>query len=315
MPILAAILTFISIFLIIAGLAQMLANEQPISARRMTQSGVGIKRGVLIADPLEEEKFPAIFGFLEHLGYMEGLRNALARAALPIRPTEYVVIVGLCVVVPAWCALILGAGPLIIAALAVAGYLIPKIYLTVRENIRKNKIEAQLADALTLISGAVRSGYSFLRSAQLVADEMPAPISEEFEKIVRQTNLGISTEEALHRLMQRVPSYDLDLVVTAVLIQMQGGGNLAEILENISGTIRERAAIRGEIKVQTSEARLSMVVLAVLPFVMVGLLSLVNPHYIGILLKSDLGHILLIMAALMQVVGIFLMRKMIQLDI
>ena len=142
---------------------------------------------------------------------------------------------------------------------------------------RDPEVREPASRPLTLIASSLRSGYSFLRAIQVVGQEMPDPIAEEFRRTVAESNLGVPTEQALGRMVERVPSYDLDLVVTAVNIQLQVGGNLAQILDTIAATIRERVRNQREIAALTAEGKLSGWVCAGMPPIMCAIMTALNP--------------------------------------
>ena len=139
----------------------------------------------------------------------------------------------------------------------------------------------QLADTLSLWVNALRSGYSVLQGMEAIATESPPPVSVEFERVVQEVRLGLSVENSLDNMYNRVPSEDLDLVITAVNIQREVGGNLAEVLESISHTIRERIRIKGEIRTLTAQGRASGVIISLLPVALGGLLYMINPGYVS----------------------------------
>lgn len=248
-------------------------------------------------------------------GRARGLQLELLRAGLKLRPPEYRA-------AAAASALALGAAGLLApcpvasaAVLAVAGLCAPPAVLKALQAARVRKFEAQLADSLTLIASSLRSGYSFLRAIQVVGQEMPGPIAEEFRRAVAESNLGLPTEQALGQIVERVPSYDLELIVTAVNIQMQVGGNLAQILDTIAGTIRERVRNQREIAALTAEGKLSGVVCIAMPPVMFLLLWLGNPAYMLPLFQDPWGRLAMIAAGIMQVIGIFWTKAIVRIDV
>jgi tight adherence protein B len=150
---------------------------------------------------------------------------------------------------------------------------------------------------------------------QMIAQEMPPPISQEFQRVLNETNVGRSLEDALKDVVARTQSYDFDLVVTAVLIQLSVGGNLADILESIGATIRERVQIMGEMRSLTVEGKLSGVILILLPIVLGIALSVANPTYMRVLIEDPLGKMMLGIGAMLQIAGGLVMRSMLKLDI
>ena len=164
---------------------------------------------------------------------------------------------------------------------AVAGYFIPKIFVKSRQRSRLKKFNDQLGDGITLMANGLRAGYSLLQALDAVAKEMPPPISLEFRRVVQEVGLGIEQERAFNNLLRRVPSDDLDLMITAINVQSEVGGNLAEILEIIGFVIRERVRIKGEIQVLTAQGQISGYVITFLPIVLGLILYAMNQEYIG----------------------------------
>jgi tight adherence protein B len=183
---------------------------------------------------------------------------------------------------------------------------------------RKKRLEAftkQIVDALTLISSSLKAGYSFIQSMEVVAQEVPAPLGEEFSLAMHEMSLGATVEESLEEMVQRVGSDDLALVVTAVLVQRQTGGNLAEVLDNIAETIRERIRIRGEIRTLTAQGRISGWIVGLLPVGLGAAVSAINPSYMSVLFRHPLGLLFLLLGACGQVIGVLVIRKIVQIEV
>ncbi len=174
---------------------------------------------------------------------------------------------------------------------------------------------------LSLMVNGLRAGFSTLQAMESVAKEMPPPISEEFRRVVQEVSLGVSTEKALDNLLRRIPSEDLDLVITAIKVQREVGGNLAEILDTISHTIRERVRIKGEIRVLTAQMKFSAQFLALLPaFVFVAIL-VINREYLLILIDPEAntplpcGFIAIAVAILLSIIGYFVMNRFTKIEV
>jgi tight adherence protein B len=210
----------------------------------------------------------------------------LARADLKLRVVEFI---GLKIVAGAVGALlgaVLGrADTMAMTGAAVLGFVvflfIPDIYVNSRAKGRVKAFNNQLGDTISMMANALRGGYAFLQTMDLVAREAPKPTSDEFRRVVQEVGLGRTTEDALNNLQRRVPSEDLDLLVTAVNIQHEVGGNLAQILDTIGHTIRERVRIKGEIQTLTAQGRISGYVITALPILLAGYIQLVNPEYMA----------------------------------
>lgn len=192
---------------------------------------------------------------------------------------------------------------------ALAGILMGLALLGLRIRRRRKKFTNQLGDMLTMVANALRAGFSFMQAFELISREMDAPMGREVQLVVNEVNLGNTLESALDNMQRRVASPDFELVVTAVLIQRQVGGDLAQILDTIGETIQERIRMRREIMTLTAQGRLSGIILAVLPFAMAGILTFIKPDYLKPLLEDDLGRIIIAISVISELIGIFFIKK------
>ncbi|MDO8683068.1 MAG: type II secretion system F family protein [Armatimonadota bacterium] len=276
-------------------------SSSPASFRAKSQSGPA-------------DKLPTISRFLSSRGFTEGIILEISRAGLKLRPSEFAVITASLVVVLALIGILMNRGLVAPLVLGLLGYALPIGYLKFRQQRRLAGFNDQIADALSLMASSLRSGYSFMRAMQVVSNEMPAPISEEFGRVIDECNVGVPTEDALTHLVDRVRSYDMELVVTAVTIQIQLGGNLAEVLDTIAETIRERVRINGEVAALTADGRLSGGILVALPIVLGIVIYMLNPRYLSPLINESIGHYLLLGAGILVIIGALVIRKMLELD-
>jgi tight adherence protein B len=181
--------------------------------------------------------------------------------------------------------------------------------------MRLNSFSSQLSDALELVARALRAGHSLAAGMHVVAEEMPSPISDEFNRVYEEQNLGIPIEEALKSMCDRVPNLDLRFFVTSVLIQRQTGGDLSEILDKIGYVIRERFRILGQVKALTAEGRLSGVILIALPFGLFLMMLHIKPDYVEKLWTHPLGIKMSVVALFMQLVGALIIRKIVNIKV
>ena len=191
------------------------------------------------------------------------------------------------------------------------GLLLAWGYLRMAIQRRQKAFMNQLGGMLEMTANALRAGFSFIQAFELISREMDAPIGRESEKVVRELNLGSTLETALHHMSDRVQSTDFDLVVTAVLIQRQVGGNLADILDTISTTIQERVRMRREVMALTAQGRMTGVVLAALPFALGAFLYFSSPGYLDPLFKEPIGRMAIAGAIGMIIIGFFVIRKIV----
>lgn len=249
----------------------------------------------------------------EGKAFSEQLEARLLRAGWRLRPGEFLMFQAMA-----------AAGGLILSVVALQslwwaltplGWFMPVIMLGRAERARVKLFESQLPDALALMSNSLRSGYSFLQAMDVVSREMPDPIAKEFGQVLREIRVNIPVEEAVTGLTKRVKSADVDLMVTAILIQRQIGGNLSEILETIGSTIRDRIKMLGQIRTLTTQGRLSGWIVCLLPIALAGAFYLINPSYITLLFTHPLGWMLLGLAVVMQGIGVMVIRNMVNLEV
>jgi tight adherence protein B len=256
------------------------------------------------------------------------LARDIARADLRIKVSEFLAI---------WAASIVGV-PLLMLVLSIAlptlgnplflllgallGFFLPRLWLGRRKSGRLNAFNKQLPDTITLLANALRAGSSFLQAIELVVRESRPPISTEFSRVIREVNLGLPFEQALENMVRRVRSDDLELMATAISIQHTVGGNLAEILDSIAYTIRERIRIKGEIKTLTAQQRLSGYVVGFLPIGLAGFLFIAAPNFMNAMflnppevLGLPAGVVILIFGGFMMFIGFMLIRKIVDIEV
>ncbi|HUT75296.1 MAG TPA: type II secretion system F family protein [Armatimonadota bacterium] len=261
----------------------------------------------------ERDRFPVLTALLEREGHHSAIEERLDRAGLDWRPSEFAALsVGAmgALAVAGW----LVFGPLGAAVGIVIAALAPFGVLKALEVRRLREFERQLPDALMLMASSLRSGYGTLRAMQAVHDEMAPPISIEFGRTLEETRVGVPTAEALAHLARRAPLPDLDIAITAILIQLETGGNLAEVMEIVAATVRERQRIRAEVNTLTAEGRMSGIILFILPLAMAAVLGVLNPGYMSALFATAYGHLLIVIAAALQLVGGLVIYRMLQID-
>lgn len=201
----------------------------------------------------------------------------------------------------------------VLAAILVAP--LPWVYVLIRKSQRMARFEAQLPDALDMIARALRAGHAFNGGLQMVTMEFADPARTEFRKTLDEINFGVSYEDALRNMAERVDCPDLKFFALSVIIQRQSGGNLAEILEKIGYLIRERFKLHGKVKALTGEARASALILALLPFFMTGILFVINRPYIEILFNDPMGRLMMAVALVMMACGIVAMKRMVSIKV
>ncbi|TYZ22257.1 type II secretion system F family protein [Selenomonas ruminis] len=239
----------------------------------------------------------------------------MQQADWPLLGSEFEVIL---VIFGAFCAILTLAvtlKPWIALAAGLAGVILGIIVLDISIKRRQKAFTNQLGDMLTMVANALRAGFSFMQAFELIAREMDAPIGREVQKVVNEVNVGGTLETALENMQKRVESPDFELVVTAVLIQRQVGGNLAQILDTISGTIQERVRMRREVMALTAQGRMSGIVLALLPVALGVFLTTVSPDYMRPLFEETAGQIAIAVAVVMEIIGFLVIRKIVDIKV
>lgn len=202
----------------------------------------------------------------------------------------------------------------IVFVLPVLSLILPRFYLIRCRNKRIASFNHQLSNIMLTLANSLKAGFSLLQSLEMAAQEMPDPISSEIKITLREMTYGESTENALTNFAARVKSKDLDLMVTAILIQRQIGGNLAEVLTNIHSTIQERLRIRGEVKGLTAQGRLSGYIVGAIPIFIAVIISFLSPDYIGVLFTTSIGRLLIITGVVLQVIGFIAINKIVDIQ-
>lgn len=319
-PLVVPLAVFLSVALVVVGVATLNQRQRLLKERvnSVYQGDNGDKVAAEVSGILRDRRLSTITGVdraLRRLRFTEGMAMELSRAALPLRVGEYLLIrLGAAFVLAL---LPMAAGLPFVAAplLGVVGFYFPKLYVKGRQRRRWRKLDDQLVDLTSMLANSLKAGSSFVQGLELASREMPAPICEEVSQVLAEMSLGGGVEEALTNLTNRVDSYDLNLIVTAMLIQRHVGGNLAEILDTISGTIRARIRMLREIRALTAEARLSAYVVGLLPFFMIAIMSVVNRGYIFSLLTSSMGQAMLAAALVMEILGFALLRRITAIEV
>lgn len=307
----------IALVLLIVGIAVSVTGERSMVEERLgkyveeqrEQSAKDAKRSAMenpVTDWLNKR--------VERSSYGDNISKKLARADLKLKPGEYVFIVIGVVLLVALIGYVIGQQSILLAiAGGFGGAFLPGMYVKNQTDRRLRKFGDQLADMLNLMVNGLRAGYSTMQAMEAVSKELPSPINEEFRRVVQEMQLGITMEKALANLLVRVPSDDLDLVITAINVQREVGGNLAEILDTISFTIRERVRIKGEIRVLTTQVMYSGRFLSILPIIVILILYILNKEYMMTYTQPEsgiCGYIALGVAAILIVSGYFSMKKL-----
>ena len=252
---------------------------------------------------------------LDRMSFATCISTDLARANMPITMSEYALLTIGAIAGGFFLGVLLTHNFISSLILAVVCYFIPGFYVSRRHAQRLKMFQEQLPDLLSLLVSSLRSGYGLVHAMGLVVQEMPAPASEEFGRVVREVGLGFSLKDALAHLVRRVDSDDLDLIITAINIQHEVGGNLAQILDTITVTIRERVRLKGEVQVMTASMRSTSYMLVGMPFLIGGIMFILNPDCMMGMFQPGWPILLPIIALIMMFVGFLLTRKVVDIDV
>jgi tight adherence protein B len=261
---------------------------------------------------------PLLASFFAQFKGSEAMAIHLERAGVPLRVGEYYLIrlISACVffMVPfvfsqTLLTVVMALG------LGVLGYMVPAIWVNGKKNKRLTRINGQLVDMLGMVSNSLKSGYGLMQSLEFASRQMDPPLATEVSRTLREANLGMGAEEALNAWGQRIDSKDLDMVLTAINIQRSVGGNLAEILDKVAHTMRERERIRGEIATLTTQQKMTGYVIGALPFFMFAIFMVINPDYMSLLITTTAGLIMLAVALGLETVGFFVIKRIISIEV
>jgi tight adherence protein B len=318
-PLIVAIAAFVCVSALVGGVALLLRGERGSEVEdrleMLAGAGAGKKdarpKSSVLASPLEDAP-----DFLARLfARFANLTLLFEQADTSLTPSKFMAASAALGLAGALAVGVMGLHPAFIPLAALGGGVLPLVWLVMRRRRRMNRFAQQLPDALELIARALRAGHSLASGFHLVSEEMADPIATEFGRVFEEQNLGIPLDEALTGATERVPNLDLKFFVTAIILQRQTGGDLAEILDKIGRLIRERFQIWGQVQALTGEGRLSGIVLLALPPVLFITVYRMNPDYMMTLFTDDLGKKMLIGGVVSQLVGAVVIRKIVNIKV
>lgn len=322
MQYLVAIMTF----LVVVGIAALILRlghenqQQKIVQRRLEAIEKGMRRGSeslelkLIRDELMSS-VPMLHRLLQQWRWAEKLRNFVGQAGLNIKPGTLVVLstvlelAGFLIGRQVWGNLIVALG---ISAVGGAG---PFLFVAIARSRRLNAFEKSFPEAIDLLGRSVLAGHSFIAGLELIGTELGEPVAGEFRTVFDEQNFGLPLKDAMLNLAERVPLLDVRFFITALMVQKDTGGNLAEILGNLSHIIRERFKLRGEVRTRTAQGRLTAAILIAMPPIMMLVLRSMNPGYEGLLFTDPLGAYIIGVAAGLQVIGALILWKIVNIEV
>ncbi|AOM83858.1 type II secretion system F family protein [Salisediminibacterium beveridgei] len=245
----------------------------------------------------------------------EVIELLLSQAGVPLKPEEYVMFRWISLMLTAGILYLISDSILLLVIGAFIGRMIPGMVVKSKKRKRIKAFNDHLPDMITTVVGALRAGFSFTQALKSVEEEASSPMKEEVGLVVKEMQYGMTVEEALNRFKDRVPSEDLNLMIQAIIIQRQIGGNLATVLEKISQTIRDRIQVQGQIKTLTAQGRMSGAVVGSLPIALGMILFLIEPDYVMVMFTHPVGMALIALAAVSSLIGFLLIRKVTAIEV
>ncbi len=267
------------------------------------------------ATPRRWSDIPTADRLMGRLRLAQSIELLLDQADLPIKAFELLLMIVVAALAMGVLGLLFHRTAEVVVGLGMGGGVTPVAWVYLKRSRRREAFIRQIPEALQAISNALRAGFGFGQGMTVVASDLPAPISVEFARGQREMNLGLSVDDVLQNIARRMQSADFDLAVSGILINRQVGGNLAELLDQVSQTIRERVKLKNFIRVITSQQRLSAWIVMVVPVLLAVILFLGLPEYFRYLLGTPVGHLMLVVAGFLQLLGMFFIRRIVAIDV
>ena len=260
-------------------------------------------------------EIPALDSLLRRSARISAMQEALLQAGMKLRAGNFLVLCLVSGAVAGFAALVWSRNPAITWAALIIGAFIPYASVSYRRQKRFEKIEELFPEAIDTLARAVRAGHAFTTALEMISNEATEPLAGEFRKLYEEQKFGMPVRDALMNLTERVPLVDVKFFVTAVMLQRETGGNLAEILDNLSYVIRERFKIQRQVRVYTAQGRLTMALLMGMPPIIIVVMMVLNPSFIRPLFSDPIGHTLLVAGITLQTIGYFVIRKIIRIQV
>lgn len=297
-----------TIFVFLLSILQFINKDKLIVSKRINKLNPNIKNEVY---NIQKQKQKKVRKLDTKVKVLKQLANELSLAGILMKPSEFLVVWSIITLVPSGILLLFRADFIIVLALVLIGLFLPPVFVYMKKNKRVELFEKQLVNAVAVMCNCLRSGLTFQQAIESISNEMPEPISKEFGRVIREIKFGNTIDKALSNMSERINSNDFKLLVSAVLIQRQVGGNLSDILSNIAGTIKERYKIKSEIKVLTTTARTSGLVVGFMPVALLLLFMIIKPDYIRLFFETTIGIWMISIGGVLEVIGYLVIRKMV----
>jgi tight adherence protein B len=317
-----AILVFVVVTLAVF-IGGSLLDERRSRARLLRDRLTAVQKAVE-REPTEElailrdemlSEIPALDTLLRKSARVSSLQKLLSQADIQIRAGNFLMLSALSATVLAVVVILWSKMPVLGWAGVLMGFFLPYAYATHLRTKRFDKFEELFPQAIDTLARAVRAGHAFTTALELIASEVAEPVSGEFRKLFEEQKFGLPVRDALINLTERIPLVDVKFFITAVMLQRETGGNLAEILDNLSYVIRERFKILRQVRVYTAQGRLTMALLMGLPPLVIVMMRIMNPAFVEPLFSDPIGHALLVIGITLQTIGYFVIRRIIQIQV
>ena len=322
MPALIALLVFVTVALV-AFVAGSLVDQRNARARLIKDRLATVQK-TPEREPNEElallrdeqlSKIPAFDTLLRRSERVSAIQDALLQAGMKFRAGNFLLLCVFCGVIAGLATVLYTKNPAIAWAALIIGGFLPYSFVSHRRQKRFEKFEELFPEAIDTLARAVRAGHAFTTAIEMISNEIAEPLASEFRKLFEEQKFGMPVRDALMNLTERVPLVDVKFFVTAVMLQRETGGNLAEILDNLSYVIRERFKIQRQVRVHTAQGRLTMALLMAMPPTVVTILLVFSPDFVRPLFYDPIGHALLVLSIALQTMGYFVIRKIIKIQV
>jgi tight adherence protein B len=322
MPAVIALVVFVVVALAAFAIASLL--DQRSARARLIKERLATVQKVPEREPHEElallrdeqlSKIPALDTLLRRSERVSAIQEALTQAGMKFRAGNFLFLCVLTGAVAGLAALAWSKNPGVGWAALAIGIFLPYSFVSYRRQKRFEKFEELFPEAIDTLARAVRAGHAFTTALEMISNEVAEPLAGEFRKLYEEQKFGMPVRDALMNLTQRVPLVDVKFFVTAVMLQRETGGNLAEILDNLSYVIRERFKIQRQVRVHTAQGRLTMALLMAMPPAVVGIMLIMSPDFVKPLFSDPIGHSLLVGSIALQTIGYFVIRKIIRIQV
>jgi len=287
---------------------ERLANERK-APERNAEEEMAVVRDEQLSD------IPALDALLRRSARVSAIQKTLTQAGLTTRAGNFLGLCALAGIVVAVLAYVVSKRVEVAWVALLVGFLVPYSYASIKRGKRFNKFEELFPEAIDTLARAVRAGHAFTTALEMITNEVAEPVAGEFRQLYEEQKFGMPVRDALLNLTERMPLVDVKFFVTAVMLQRETGGNLAEILDNLSYVIRERFKIQRQVRVYTAQGRLTMALLMGMPPIIVMVMLMLNPSFIRPLFSDPIGHTLLVAGITLQTVGYFVIRKIIRIQV